>query len=396
TRARDAARSERETLEAGAATERAARARELDARRAELLETLAKAEAAEAAASDLAAAVEADAFAVEALERDAAAAEAEAAGWRDALARKAAELGVVEGSAAGAGIVDAAIAAATERARRARDVAREGDLVRVGALGYLRAAGGDRAFFQRDLDDEPRGPFPAPGLDAWLADLDAGRPIRTFYWEPVGRPPLAAATDASFAAKVRSGGPIAAIILALGAVAALGAGWRAVSTLRARPPSDAAVGAARAALDRGEVEEAVDALRARGGATHALLAGFVADADPDRDAALDRLALRAESSFARLQSFFAVVAAVAPLLGLLGTITGMIKTFAALRETGGGDVRALSDGIAEALITTELGLWVAIPMLLAHALLGARARRLADDLEDAAVRLRPTAEVVAR
>lgn len=76
-------------------------------------------------------------------------------------------------------------------------------------------------------------------------------------------------------------------------------------------------------------------------------------------------------------SLLGLTAAVAPLLGLLGTVTGMIKTFQVISLYGAGDARALSGGISEALVTTEFGLVVAIPALLAHAWLMRRARRIA-------------------
>lgn len=65
----------------------------------------------------------------------------------------------------------------------------------------------------------------------------------------------------------------------------------------------------------------------------------------------------------------AVIAAVAPLLGLLGTVSGMIETFKLMAIFGSGDAGAVSGGISEALVTTELGLIVAIPALLLHAIL---------------------------
>ena len=63
-------------------------------------------------------------------------------------------------------------------------------------------------------------------------------------------------------------------------------------------------------------------------------------------------------------SLLAVVASVAPLLGLLGTVTGMIGTFGMITEHGTGDPRLLSGGISQALLTTQFGLMVAIPALL--------------------------------
>ena len=68
-------------------------------------------------------------------------------------------------------------------------------------------------------------------------------------------------------------------------------------------------------------------------------------------------------------SILALVASVAPLLGLLGTVTGMIGTFAMITEHGTGDPRILSGGISEALLTTQFGLMVAIPALLFQAIL---------------------------
>jgi biopolymer transport protein ExbB len=66
----------------------------------------------------------------------------------------------------------------------------------------------------------------------------------------------------------------------------------------------------------------------------------------------------------RFGTMILVFAAVAPLMGLLGTVTGMISTFDIITEHGTGDPKLLSHGISEALITTELGLLVAIPALL--------------------------------
>jgi biopolymer transport protein ExbB len=83
--------------------------------------------------------------------------------------------------------------------------------------------------------------------------------------------------------------------------------------------------------------------------------------------------------------FIAVSASSAPLLGLLGTVTGIISTFRLITVFGSGDVKMLSAGISEALVTTEFGLIVAIPALLIHAFLNRRARGLVDRMEKTAV-----------
>ena len=83
-------------------------------------------------------------------------------------------------------------------------------------------------------------------------------------------------------------------------------------------------------------------------------------------------------------TIIAVTATTAPLLGLLGTVTGIIKTFKAM-EDGGAETQALVQGISEALITTELGLVLAIPALVIHALLSRRAHGLLANMERSCV-----------
>ena len=82
-----------------------------------------------------------------------------------------------------------------------------------------------------------------------------------------------------------------------------------------------------------------------------------------------------------------MVAAVAPLLGLLGTVSGMIETFKMLTIFGSGDPAAISGGISEALVTTELGLVVAIPSLIVNALLSRKVKSHLDELERYAIQL---------
>ena len=97
--------------------------------------------------------------------------------------------------------------------------------------------------------------------------------------------------------------------------------------------------------------------------------------------------LHESSHLNRFGAFITVVAAVAPLLGLLGTVTGMIQTFDVITEFGTSDPKLLSGGIAVALVTTELGLIVAIPLLLLGSLLNGWAERLKDDMEKGALKI---------
>jgi len=77
-----------------------------------------------------------------------------------------------------------------------------------------------------------------------------------------------------------------------------------------------------------------------------------------------------------------IIAAVAPLLGLLGTVVGMIRTFQMITLFGAGDPQLMADGISQALMTTAMGLTVAIPLVLLHAVVAAQSKRLIQILEE--------------
>ncbi|HYE98473.1 MAG TPA: MotA/TolQ/ExbB proton channel family protein [Planctomycetota bacterium] len=83
----------------------------------------------------------------------------------------------------------------------------------------------------------------------------------------------------------------------------------------------------------------------------------------------------------RFLSLLGILTGVAPMLGLLGTVTGMMSTFDMITVLGSGDPGIMAGGIYEALITTVAGLAIAIPLLLAHSALSGRVDRLVADLE---------------
>ena len=88
------------------------------------------------------------------------------------------------------------------------------------------------------------------------------------------------------------------------------------------------------------------------------------------------------------------IANLSPLLGLLGTVSGMIKTFNAISVYGVGGTAPLAGGIAEALITTAAGLLVAIPTLVAYRFLIDKAQILIFEMEESSIRLIDTMEGV--
>ena len=87
----------------------------------------------------------------------------------------------------------------------------------------------------------------------------------------------------------------------------------------------------------------------------------------------------------RFLSTLGMLAAIAPLMGLLGTVTGMINTFHVITYYGAGDPRMMSGGISEALVTTMLGLTVAIPIMLFHTLLARQVETQISTMEEKAV-----------
>jgi biopolymer transport protein ExbB len=103
--------------------------------------------------------------------------------------------------------------------------------------------------------------------------------------------------------------------------------------------------------------------------------------------ALQEAILKEVPPMERLLSTLGMLAAIAPLLGLLGTVTGMIGTFHVITLHGTGDPRLMSGGISEALVTTMLGLSVAIPIMLAHTLLSRGVDNMVGAMEEKAVAL---------
>jgi biopolymer transport protein ExbB len=97
---------------------------------------------------------------------------------------------------------------------------------------------------------------------------------------------------------------------------------------------------------------------------------------------LDEAILQETPRLETMLGYIKLLAAVAPLLGLLGTVTGMIETFQSITLFGTGDPKLMAGGISQALMTTVLGLVVSIPMVLLHTLLSSMAKSLIEILEE--------------
>lgn len=141
--------------------------------------------------------------------------------------------------------------------------------------------------------------------------------------------------------------------------------------------ADAALGH----LSRREHERARRLCRSRRGLAGRLMYEAVATREPQRRFFEVHLAPLVAGEQARLRGGLPVVgtvAALCPLLGLLGTVLGMITTFGGITAGGGVEPDALAKGISQALITTQAGLVMALPLLLMHGYLRAKIDRFLD------------------
>jgi biopolymer transport protein ExbB len=187
----------------------------------------------------------------------------------------------------------------------------------------------------------------------------------------------------------RAGGTIAWIILAVGLLGVLLVLERIITLLRLSNWRSRFVPGIHERLAEGDEAGAREIASGMGAAREVLLP--LIDNRLERRAALEERAaeavLRLMPRIERSLTLLGVIVTVAPLLGLLGTVTGMISTFDVITQHGTGDPKLLSHGISEALITTEFGLAVAVPLLLLRSFVSRWADRLVEGLQTQALAL---------
>jgi biopolymer transport protein ExbB len=194
----------------------------------------------------------------------------------------------------------------------------------------------------------------------------------------------------TIAGEIGKGGFIGYIILALGTLGLALVALRAAFLKNAGAAVAPTIDAVLRPLAEQRIDDAIVAAKRHKGSAARVVTAALRNLDRDREHLEDIIAesiLHESVHLNRFGAFIMVIAAVAPLLGLLGTVTGMIQTFDIITEFGTSDPKLLSGGIATALVTTELGLIVAIPMLLLGNLMGGWAERIKDDMEQAALRV---------
>ncbi len=187
---------------------------------------------------------------------------------------------------------------------------------------------------------------------------------------------------------IMKGGPVMIPIVLLGIVA-LGifiARWFVVGRIRTAAPQDIQyILAALAQSDRTKATAHASSIKGPvGDMLHSAIDHCRERKEYIEEVMYEKM-LETKPKLEKLLPFLALSAAAAPLLGLLGTVTGMINTFNMITVFGAGDPKTLAGGISEALITTEFGLVVAIPSLLLHAILSRRVKGVLASMEQAAV-----------
>jgi len=245
------------------------------------------------------------------------------------------------------------------------------EVVRIGAFTTLSSAGYLRFLTEsQQLLALPRQPEGVRGrsLARFLA---GGDELAVVAVDPSRGTILGTVIDApNLEDRVRQGGVIGLVIIALGLLGLVVAALRFVRLQLAR----------RRLNDQ----------RRDGSGFRRDLRRLAETHGGDRDALATRLDEFVTNAGRKLRwglATLAIFAAVAPLLGLLGTVTGMIETFQVITLFGAGDPRLMSDGISQALVTTQLGLAVAIPLLLIHSMLQSQANGIVALLDEESANL---------
>jgi biopolymer transport protein ExbB len=246
----------------------------------------------------------------------------------------------------------------------------EMEVVRVGAFnliseaGYLEHDPGEGSV--SELLRQPDGRFTSSADD--LFGLDSGY---TGFGVDVTRGGILGllVETPTLTEKVDQGGIVGYSIISLGAIGLLIALWRFMGLSTDSRKVSAQLKRDSASTDNplGRVLAAYESNRGKDTETIELK--------------LSEAALKEMPGLTKGLLFIKVISVVAPLMGLLGTVTGMIKTFQVITLYGAGDPKMMAGGISQALVTTVLGLVVAIPMVLLHTIVSGQSRKIVNVIQ---------------
>lgn len=259
----------------------------------------------------------------------------------------------------------------------------DGNLVVKGTFAFV----GPEVFFKADQGDvagtvrageETLYPVTYP-LPQWKAEgasaLFQGQQ-GTILADPSGGKALRLReTKGTVLQHIDRGGVVAYILIGLGGVSILIAILKVVDLRNLTVDDPGKVRELLAAVARGSKDEARGLAESMGSTCRELFSAGIRHMDGSKDLLEEQLFAvnqRQRLFFERRLPLLAVIVTASPLLGLLGTVMGMVKTFALITVFGTGNAAKLSSGISQVLITTELGLMVAIPTLIVHSFLSHR------------------------
>lgn len=266
----------------------------------------------------------------------------------------------------------------------------EGQFVALGPTVYFASDDGEvtgLAESQINAADPVVVDLPG-GLDSRIASVAAQGTGALPFDATLGKALRKEKARKNLLAYVRDGGIVGYVIIALGAAALLLTLFKAAEILGFPMAATEHVDGILGDLGRGDDEAAARRAREVPGAAGEMLETGVLHAGEKRGVLEELLfekILKVRPRLERFLPFLAITAGAAPLLGLLGTVSGMIETFQLITIFGTGDAKSLSSGISEALVTTAMGLIVAIPTLILHGALSRMAKRKLGQLEQLSV-----------
>lgn len=265
-----------------------------------------------------------------------------------------------------------------------------GRVALVGPVGMFSSQDGSlNGLVQQEINKADPTAFPLPSsLAAGVRSLVSSGTGVLAVDPTQGNAVKLASTKETFGEHVLKGGVVMWPILAMAGIALLVAIAKWLQLSRVRLASTADLQVVLNHLKQRSTDRALSHARTIPGPAGDLLVTAVEHSDEKKEyleEVLYERMLAAKPGLESLLPFIALTAAAAPLLGLLGTVTGMISTFNMISLFGTGDPKTLSGGISEALITTEFGLYVAIPAVLAHAFLSRKAKGVLGSMEQTAV-----------
>lgn len=243
--------------------------------------------------------------------------------------------------------------------------------VRIGAFTVVGTSNGGQYLIADEQLGALRPPYRQPGEASMLSDWLGSNGVALVGIDPSRGALLnIEAANPSIVERIQQGGTIGYIIIALGVIGLLIALWRLFALLQISAGMRRQLSDKLAAKDDNALGRVM--IASLGDRTDAELL----------EARLDEAVLRELPAIERGQSIIKLLAGIAPLMGLLGTVTGMIATFQAITAFGSGDAKLMAAGISQALITTVLGLVVAVPLLLLHSWVASRSRELVHILDE--------------